>query len=71
MSRKIALTLALGLAVPTAALACSDTQVQANKAEAEQQAILLAQADTTKPAKKSAKKSKAKKRTTTKADTMK
>ena len=71
MFRRIALTVAFGLAVPAAALACHDKEQtkQANTTTDGQQ-IVLAQADTPKPAKK---KKKAKKTSTTapKTDTTK
>jgi len=71
MLRRIALTVAFGLAVPAAALACHDKEQtkQANTTTDGQQ-IVLAQADTPKPAKK---KKKAKKTSTTtpKTDTTK
>ncbi len=56
MMRKLALTVAFGLAVPAVAIACSEKNEQANTTTDGQQ-IVLAQADTTKPpAKKSSKK---------------
>ncbi len=55
MMRKIALTVALGLAVPAAALACNDKQEQV-KTTTDGQQIVLAQADPSKPAKKPTKK---------------
>jgi hypothetical protein len=71
MLRRIALTVAFGLAVPAAAFACHDKEQtkQANTTTDGQQ-IVLAQADTPKPAKK---KKKAKKTSTTapKTDTTK
>jgi len=58
MMRKLALAVAFGIAVPAAALACSDKTEQA-KTTTDGQQVLLAQADTTKPpAKKSTTKKK-------------
>jgi hypothetical protein len=71
MMRKLALTVAFGLAVPAAAIACSEKREQANTTTDGQQ-IVLAQADTTKPpAKKSSAKKKKAKKAAPKSDAMK
>jgi hypothetical protein len=71
MIRKLALVVAVGMAVPAAALACDvHQQQQAKTDEANSQALLVAQADTTPktPSKKSGKKSKTPKKRTPKND---
>lgn len=71
MIRKLALVVAVGMAVPAAAFACEGHQKQQAKTEeANSEALLVAQADTTPktPSKKSGKKAKTPKKRTTKND---
>ena len=72
MLRRIALTVAFGLAVPAAAFACHDKEQtkQANTTTDGQQ-IVLAQADTTKPPAKKKKKAKKTSTNAPKTDTTK
>jgi len=70
MIRKLALVVAVGMAVPAAAFACEGHQKQQAKTEeANSEALLVAQADPTpKPSKKSGKKAKTPKKRTSKND---
>jgi hypothetical protein len=68
MIRKLAIVVAFGLALPASALACSDKHEQAKTSDGQE--IVLAQADTSKPAKKAKKKS-SKKSSPSKTDTTK